>query len=102
MDLKFDQKENLMLLDNDPDARGPDRLLRVVEGRHYGHKHLFGGSGRRPFQGWDATFPGHLPYLSGTGEAASGLINVSPPGQHSLLKTIWNESTLEAATKNVY
>lgn len=98
MDLKFDHKGNLMLVDNDPDARGPNRLIRVVEGGDYGHKHLFGGSGRHPFQGWDATFPGHLPYLSGTGEAPSGLIDASPPGQHSLLITIWNENTIERHT----
>ena len=98
MDLKFDYKGNLMLVDNDPDARGPNRLLRIVEGGDYGHKHLFGGSGRHPFQGWDATFPGHLPYLSGTGEAPSGLIDVSPPGQHSLLITIWNENNVERHT----
>ena len=66
MDLKFDHKGNLLLVDNDPDARGPNRLLKVVQGGDYGHKHMYGGGGRHPFQGWDGSFPGHLPVISGT------------------------------------
>ncbi|MDA0346354.1 MAG: c-type cytochrome [Verrucomicrobia bacterium] len=95
MDLKFDHKGNLLLIDNDPDARGPNRLVRIVEGGDYGHKHMFGGDGRHPFQGWDGSFPGHLPILSGTGEAPSGLIDVSPRGKHSVLVSVWNEHTIE-------
>lgn len=95
MDLKFDHKGNLLLIDNDPDGRGPNRLLRVVEGGDYGHIHMFGGWGRHPFQGWDGSFPGHLPYLSGTGEAPSGILDVSGPGEHSVLVTVWNENTIE-------
>ncbi|MCZ6675386.1 MAG: dehydrogenase, partial [Verrucomicrobia bacterium] len=98
MDLKFDHKGNLLLIDNDPDARGPNRLLRVVEGGDYGHKHMFGGSGRHPFQGWDGSFPGHLTYLSGTGEAPSGVIDVSGKGEHTLLISIWNENAIERHT----
>jgi hypothetical protein len=95
MDLKFDHRGDLLLLDNDPDARGPNRLLRVVEGGDYGHIHMFGGAGRHPFQGWDGSFPGHLPFISGTGEAPSGLIDVSAKGEHSLLISIWNENNIE-------
>ena len=98
MDLKFDHKGNLLLVDNDPDARGPNRLLRVVQGGDYGHTHMFGGSGRHPFQGWDGTFPGHLPFLSGTGEAPSGILDVSGEGEHSILVTVWNENTIERHT----
>ena len=98
MDLKFDHKGNLLLVDNDPDGRGPNRLLRVVEGGDYGHIHMFGGWGRHPFQGWDGSFPGHLPYLSGTGEAPSGVVDVSAPGEHSVLVTVWNENTIERHT----
>jgi putative membrane-bound dehydrogenase-like protein len=98
MDLKFDHKGNLLLIDNDPDARGPNRLVKIVEGGDYGHKHMFGGGGRHPFQGWDGSFPGHLPFLSGTGEAPSGLIDVSKRGEHSLLISIWNENTIERHT----
>ncbi len=98
MDLKFDHKGNLLLIDNDPDGRGPNRLLRVVKGGDYGHIHMFGGWGRHPFQGWDGSFPGHLPFLSGTGEAPSGILDVSAPGEHSVLVTIWNENTIERHT----
>ncbi len=95
MDLKFDHRGNLLLVDNDPDARGPNRLLKVVEGGDYGYKSMYGGSGRHPFQGWDGSFPGDLPYISGTGEAPSGLIDVSARGEYSILVTVWNENTIE-------
>lgn len=95
MDLKFDYKGRLMLVDNDPDGRGPNRLLQVVHGGDYGYKSVFGGWGRHPFQGWDGTLPGTLPYLSGTGEAPSGLIDVSNQVSDSYLVTVWNENTIE-------
>jgi|TARA_B110000116_G_scaffold243653_1_gene233618 hypothetical protein len=98
MDLKFDHKWNLLLVDNDPDTRGPNRLLRVLKGGDYGHIHMFGGGGRHPFQGWDGSFPGHLPFLSGTGEAPSGILDVSGVGEHSVLVTVWNENTIERHT----
>jgi len=41
MDLKFDHKNRLMLVDNDPDGRGPNRLLEVVRGGDYGYKSVF-------------------------------------------------------------
>jgi putative membrane-bound dehydrogenase-like protein len=98
MDLKFDHRGNLLLVDNDPDARGPNRLLRVVRGGDYGHIHMFGGGGRHPFQGWDGSFPGHLPFLSGTGEAPSGILDVSGDGEYSVLVSVWNENTIERHT----
>ncbi len=89
-----------MLVDNDPDARGPNRLLEVVQGGDYGYKSVFGGSGRHPFQGWDGSFPGTLPFLSGTGEAPSGIIDASSGPSDSYLATIWNENTIERHTVN--
>ena len=50
-DLKFDRHGRLLLVDNDPDARGPNRLLHVVEAGDFGYKSLYGGSGNHPFQG---------------------------------------------------
>jgi putative heme-binding domain-containing protein len=99
-DLKFDRSGRLLLVDNDPDARGPNRLLQVVEGGDYGYKSLFGGSGTHPFQGWDGSLPGTLPYIAGTGEAPSGLIDCRRSSlpidyEHSVLATIWNENTIE-------
>jgi len=98
MDLKFDHLGRLMLVDNDPDGRGPNRLLQVARGGDYGYKSVFGGWGRHPFQGWDGSLPGTLPYLSGTGEAPSGLIDVSRGDTISYLVTVWNENTIERHT----
>ena len=99
-DLKFDRQGRLLLVDNDPDARGPNRLVQVVKGGDYGYKSLYGGSGNHPFQGWDGVLPGSLPYVAGTGEAPSGLIDCrrsSLPADyaHSVLVTIWNENSVE-------
>lgn len=99
-DLKFDRNGRLLLVDNDPDARGPNRLVHVVEGGDYGYKSLYGGSGNHVFQGWDGSLPGTLPFIAGTGEAPSGLIDCrrsSLPRNYSksVLATIWNENSIE-------
>lgn len=99
-DLKFDMDGNLLLVDNDPDARGPNRLIKIVQGGDYGYKSVYGGAGNHPFQGWDGALPGTLPYIEGTGEAPSGLIDLrrsSFPKDYksSVVATIWNENTIE-------
>ncbi|WP_436715087.1 PVC-type heme-binding CxxCH protein [Roseiconus lacunae] len=99
-DLKFDGSGRLLLVDNDPDARGPNRLVHVVRGGDYGYKSLYGGGGNHPFQGWDGSLAGTLPFIAGTGEAPCGLIDckrASLPSdyQESLLVTIWNENSIE-------
>ena len=99
-DLKFDRNGHLLLVDNDPDARGPNRLLHVVNRGNYGYKSLFGGAGTHSFQGWDGSLPGTLPFIAGTGEAPSGLIDckrTSLPSDYadSVLATIWNENSIE-------
>lgn len=99
-DLKFDHAGRLLLVDNDPDARGPNRLLHVVRGGDYGYKSVYGGSGNHPFQGWDGSLPGTLPFIAGTGEAPSGLIDCrrsSLPTDYanSVLVTVWNENSIE-------
>ncbi|GAB5406647.1 MAG: c-type cytochrome [Aureliella sp.] len=98
-DLKFTAQNQLLLVDNDPDARGPNRLLQVLDRGDYGYKSLYGGGGNHPFQGWDGTLPGTLPYISGVGEAPSGLIDArqtSFPSDYrdSVLVTVWNENTI--------
>lgn len=99
-DLKFDRNGRLLLVDNDPDARGPNRLVHVVPGGDYGYKSLYGGGGNHPFQGWDGSLPGTLPFIEGTGEAPSGLLDCrrsSLPAAYgsSVLATIWNENSVE-------
>ena len=99
-DLEFDQRGHLLAVDNDPDARGPNRLVHVVQQGDYGYKSMYGGAGNHPYQGWDGRLPGTLPFVSGTGEAPSGLLDArraSLPDDYnnSILVTIWNENTIE-------
>ena len=99
-DLKFDHAGRLLLVDNDPDARGPNRMLHVVRGGDYGYKAVYGGGGNHPFQGWDGSLPGTLPFIAGTGEAPSGLIDcrrssLPPEYANSVLVTVWNENSIE-------
>ncbi len=99
-DLKFDRTGRLLCVDNDPDARGPNRLVHVVPDGDYGYRSLYGGGGHHPFQGWDGELPGTLPIAGATGEAPSGLIDcqqTSLPRDYadSLLVTIWNENSVE-------
>ena len=99
-DIKFDSHGRLLCVDNDPDARGPNRFLHVVRGGDYGYRSLYGGGGNHPYQGWDGDVPGTLPMIGGTGEAPSGLLDcrrTSFPKAYegSYLITIWNENTIE-------
>jgi putative membrane-bound dehydrogenase-like protein len=99
-DIKFDSAGRLLCVDNDPDARGPNRLVHVVAGGDYGFRSLYGGDGNHPFQGWDGDLPGVLPIASPTGEAPAGLLDcrkTSLPAdmKDDLLVTVWNEYTIE-------
>lgn len=99
-DLEFDQSGHLLGVDNDPDARGPNRIVHIVPQGDYGYKSMYGGGGNHPYQGWDGALPGTLPYVSATGEAPSGILDArrtSLPSDYeqSLLVTVWNENTIE-------
>ena len=99
-DLEFDQSGRLLGVDNDPDARGPNRLVHIISNGDYGYRSLYGGTGNHPYQGWDGTLPGTLPYISGTGEAPSGLLDARRAAlprdfDDSILVTVWNENTIE-------
>ncbi|WPP52651.1 PVC-type heme-binding CxxCH protein [Catalinimonas niigatensis] len=98
-DLKFSRQGRLMLVDNDPDSRGPNRLLEIVPGGDYGYQSLYGGSGIHPFLAWNGELPGTLPYAAALGEAPSGLIDASftnfPAAyENNILATIWEENNI--------
>jgi putative membrane-bound dehydrogenase-like protein len=98
-DLKFTKEGRLMLVDNDPDSRGPNRLVDIVPGGDYGYQSLYGGSGIHPFLAWNGELPGTLPYAAALGEAPSGLIDASFtsfPAEYdgNILATVWEENSI--------
>jgi putative membrane-bound dehydrogenase-like protein len=70
----------LLVVDNDPDASPPCRMVHVVEGGDYGFQFRYGRAGRHPFQAWNGELPGTLPYMSGTGEAPCEIIAYESDG----------------------
>lgn len=98
-DLNVDRQGRLLAADNDPDSRGPNRLVHVVPGGDYGYQSLYGGSGIHPYLAWNGELPGTLPYAAGLGEAPSGMLEANeaalpPDYTNDLLCTIWEESTI--------
>lgn len=98
-DLKFDNYGRLLVADNDPDSRGPNRLLHAVKGSDFGYQSLFGGSGIHPYLAWNGELPGTLPYAVALGESPSGLLNANLarlPADYDdqMLCTIWEESSI--------
>lgn len=98
-DLTVTSDGRLLLVDNDPDSRGPNRLIEVVPGGDYGYQSLYGGSGIHPFLAWNGELPGTLPYAAGIGEAPSGIFDASyshlpSPYAKSMLSTIWEENNI--------
>ncbi len=81
----------IFAVDNDPDSRPPNRLLHIIEGGDYGYQFRYGRPGTHPLQGWDGDFPGTLPMLAGTGEAACSVI----PYDGELLVTSWGHHRIE-------
>ncbi|CAN5895510.1 c-type cytochrome [soil metagenome] len=99
MDLKFDERGRLLAADNDPDSRGPNRLVHIVTGGDYGYKSLYGGSGIHPYLAWHGELPGTLPYAVGLGEAPSGLLEAGqaalpPDYKGQMIASIWEESRI--------
>ena len=76
-DLKFTKKGRLLATDNDPDSRGPNRLLDIVSGGDYGYQSMYGGSGIHPYLAWNGELPGTLPYAAPLGEAPCALIDAA-------------------------
>ncbi|MFP6873860.1 MAG: PVC-type heme-binding CxxCH protein [Verrucomicrobiales bacterium] len=81
----------MFCVDNDPDARPHNRLLRIVPGGDYGYQYRYGRSGIHPLQAWDGELPGTLPMICGTGEAACSVI---PHGER-LWVTSWANGRVE-------
>jgi putative membrane-bound dehydrogenase-like protein len=97
--LTVDREGRVIAVDNDPDARGPNRLLHIVRGGDYGYKNLFGRFGLHPYLAWEGDLPGTLPMIYGVGEAPTGVIDTGmarlPAGyQDGMLVSVWGEHNL--------
>lgn len=93
----------LFIVDNDPDARGPCRLVHVVEGGDYGYRFRYGRKGQHPFVCWNGELPGTLPMAAGTAEAPSGFVAYESDGlpadyRGKLLVTSWGDHVIENFT----
>jgi putative membrane-bound dehydrogenase-like protein len=98
--MTFDRWGRLFAVDNDPDARGPCRLLHIVPGGDYGYRFRFGRRGVHPFQSWNGELPGTLPMVAGTAEAPSGIVayesdNLPIEYRGQLLATSWGDHVIE-------
>lgn len=96
----FDAFGRLFVVDNDPDSRGPCRLLHVVPGGDYGYRFRYGRKGTHPFQAWNGELPGTLGMVAGTGEAPSGVVAYESTGlpadyRGKLLATSWGDHVVE-------
>lgn len=98
-DLKFNSEGRLFVTDNDPDSRGPNRLIEIVPGGDYGYKSIYGGSGIHPFSAWSGELPGTLPFSAPLGEAPCAMIdgnltNFGNPYASQILVNIWEENNM--------
>jgi putative membrane-bound dehydrogenase-like protein len=98
--MTFDRWGRLFAVDNDPDARGPCRLLHIIQGGDYGYRFKYGRKGIHPFQSWNGELPGTLPMVAGTAEAPSGIIAYESNGlpddyRSHLLVTSWGDHVIE-------
>jgi putative membrane-bound dehydrogenase-like protein len=92
--LEFDGQRRLLCSDNDPDSRGPNRLLHVIHGGDYGFRSRFGNSGLHPYSAWAGELPGTLPMIAGLGEAPTAVLDcdrTALPIRYSgdILAAIW-------------
>lgn len=98
--LAFDAFGHMFAVDNDPDSRGPCRLLHIVSGGDYGYRYRNGRKGLHPFTAWNGELPGTLPMVAGTGEAPSGIVvyegDALPSNYRGcLLTTSWGDHVIE-------
>jgi len=98
--LGIDPLGRLFAVDNDPDSRGPCRLLHIVQGGDYGYRYRNGRKGLHPFTAWNGELPGTLPMVAGTGEAPCAVVPYKAHGlpseyQGKLLVTSWGDHLIE-------
>jgi putative membrane-bound dehydrogenase-like protein len=98
--MTFDRWGRLFAVDNDPDARGPCRLLHIIQDGDYGYRFKYGRKGIHPFQSWNGELPGTLPMVAGTAEAPSGIVAYESSGlpdeyRGQLLVTSWGDHVIE-------
>jgi putative membrane-bound dehydrogenase-like protein len=98
--LTLDAFGRLFAVDNDPDSRGPCRLLHIIPGGDYGYRFRNGRKGLHPFTAWNGELPGTLPMVAGTGEAPCGIVayeSTGLPGEYlgHLLSTSWGDHLVE-------
>jgi len=98
--LGFDTFGRLFVVDNDPDALPPCRLIHNVAGGNYGYRYRNGRKGIHPFTAWNGELPGTLPMVAGTGEAPSGIVAYESdhlPADYvgQLLVTSWGDHRIE-------
>jgi putative membrane-bound dehydrogenase-like protein len=101
--MTFDAFGRLWAVDNDPDARGPCRLLHIIPGGDYGYRFRYGRKGLHPFIAWDGELPGTLPMAAGTAEAPSGILAYEAatfPREYrgQLFVTSWGDHVVERFT----
>jgi putative heme-binding domain-containing protein len=97
--LAIDRQGRVVSIDNDPDARGPNRLMHIVPGGDYGFKNIFGHLGLHPYLAWEGDLPGTLPLIGGVGEAPTAVIDTSLAAlpatyQDAFLVSVWGEHNL--------
>ncbi len=98
--LMFDGQGRLWAADNDPDSRGPNRLLQIVPGGDYGYRSRYGSSGLHPYVAWSGDLPGTLPYVAGVGESPGGLLDANTTAfptsfRNNILVAVWAENSVE-------
>ncbi len=81
----------VFMVDNDPDASPPCRLIHVVESGDYGLRWEYSRTGIHPLQAWNGELPGTLPMVAGVGEAPCAVV----PHRGSLWVTSWGDHRLE-------
>jgi len=98
--LTVDAFGRLFAVDNDPDSRGPCRLMHIIQGGDYGYRYRNGRKGIHPFTAWNGELPGTLPMVAGTGEAPCGIVAYESTGlpaeyRGDLLVTSWGDHVVE-------